>query len=78
MIVLRRQAQVQHNCSSAKNFSREPKFSLLPKTKSYGIFRHPPMKGRPNLSINMHKSLSGLTRPYECQVSFRASSDSAN
>jgi len=26
----------------------------------------------------MHKSLSGLTRPYQCQVSFRASSDCAN
>jgi hypothetical protein len=53
-------------------------FFLLRKTKSYGIFKHPRKKGRPNLSEFTHKSLSELTRPIVGQVSFRASSDRAN
>ncbi len=59
--------------SSQKNW-----FSLLRKTKSYGIFNHPLRKGRPNLSDSTHKSLSGLYRPITGRVSFRASSDCAN
>ena len=53
-------------------------FSLLHYFKSYGIFKHPQPKGRLNLSINMHKSLSGLTWQLTSPVSFRASFDCAN
>jgi len=35
-------------------------------------------KGRPNLSVDMHKSLSGLIRPNRCRPSFRASSNCAS
>src|SRR5579872_1599837 len=52
--------------------------SLLRKTKSYGIVNYQSVKGRPNLSASMHKSLSGLSWPTMCQFSFRASSDRAN
>ena len=56
-------------------FSSENVFFLLQKTQSYGIFKHPLTKGRPNLSENTHKSLSGLLRPIISRVSFRASSN---